>query len=104
MKILQKSIWFSSFVLLAINTGCNSNNKANSETENEKDDMTAINDPHSFAEPSEAVMTHLDWEATVDFDAKRINGVAKISIQTGEQAEHLILDTKNLEIDKITLG
>ena len=28
----------------------------------------AKGDPHSFARPDEAVMTHLDWNAAVDFD------------------------------------
>ncbi len=105
MKILQKSMWLGSFFLLAVHTGCDSNNKAQTDQNTKKEDsMISTKDPHSFAEPSEAVMTHLNWEATVDFEAKRIEGVAKISIKTDGDAKKLILDSKNLEIQKVTLG
>lgn len=102
MNLLQKSIWVSSLISIVLNSGCDTNNKE--QTETDKKNMKAINDPHTFAEPSQAVMTHLNWEANVDFDEKRIEGVARISIKTSEQAKHLILDTKNLEIKKVTLG
>ena len=104
MKILQKCLCLTSITLLMLNASCDTGNKTQKEIKNDASDMTPIDDPHSFAVPSEAVMTHLKWEATVDFDEKRISGVATISINTSDDAEHLILDTKNLEIQKVTLG
>lgn len=103
MNKLKTSVWLISIFLLGINYGCDSK-KTQNDSETDKENMTAIKDPHSFAEPSEAVMTHLKWEATVDFEAKRIEGVARITIKTSDDAEQLILDTKNLEINKISLG
>lgn len=61
-------------------------------------------DPHSYAEPDKAVMTHLNWEAKVDFEHKTIEGIAHITIETREGAEELILDSKNLDISKVSLG
>ena len=73
------------------------NNTANPETNMFK------NDPHSYAKPQEAVVTHLNWDATVDFDNKTINALASLSIETWEVATKIILDTKGLNIGKITL-
>lgn len=72
------------------------------DAKNEKN--MAINDPHSFARPGEAVMTHLSWQGAVDFDKKIIAGISRISISAGDNAEKLILDTKNLDIEAVTLG
>lgn len=62
-----------------------------------KTDME-ISDPHSFAKPEEAVMTHLDWDAYIDFEDKVIEGEAAITFSATPNATHLILDTKNLNI------
>lgn len=63
-----------------------------------------VNDPHTHADPAEAVITHLNWEATVSFEEKKIEAVARLSIKTSDDAKKLILDAKNLDIKKITLG
>jgi leukotriene-A4 hydrolase len=63
-----------------------------------------VNDPHTFAEPQEAVVKHLDWDAEVNFDKKIIKGVARLTIETAQNAQELILDTKELKIEKVTLG
>ena len=62
------------------------------------------NDIHSFAKPDEAVVTHLDWDAQLDFDQKVITAKASLKIQTSNGATMLILDTKNLQIDRVTTG
>ncbi len=63
-----------------------------------------IRDPHSFAHADEVVMTHLDWEATVDFDKKQINGKAGVTIKNKTGADKLYLDTRDLAIERVTLG
>lgn len=70
----------------------------------ENNEMISVNDIHSFAEPNEAVVKHLDWDAVVDFETKTITAKASLTIQTTENAEQLILDSKNLLISKITIG
>ena len=64
------------------------------------DEMT-ISDPHSYAKPEEALMTHLDWKASINFDQKIIEGEAGITFTTAPEAEELILDTKGLEIHSV---
>lgn len=66
-------------------------------------DMIA-NDIHSFSKPTEAVVTHLDWDAQVDFDKKIITAKASLKIKTYAEATALTLDIKDLQIDRVTLG
>lgn len=65
---------------------------------------TPVKDIHSYAEPAQAIMQHLKWEAMVDFDSSRIYGKASIRISRDPRTEMLVLDTKNLQIDSIAAG
>ena len=61
-------------------------------------------DPHSFAHPIEAVVRHLDLDVTVDFESQRIHGVAALSIDNLTGTDHLYLDSRDLEVSRVTLG
>ncbi|HET8858769.1 M1 family metallopeptidase [Marivirga sp.] len=58
-------------------------------------------DQHSFAKPQKAIITHLNWNATIDFETKTINAIAQFNIQKYPNVTEIILDTKNLDIEKI---
>ena len=61
------------------------------------------NDPHSYSSPADMKVTHLQWQAVVNFDSRTINATATWTIaQTGD-ADSLILDTKDLRIKNILL-
>lgn len=60
-----------------------------------------VSDPHSYAKPAEAIMTHLDWKATVNFDQKIIHGEAAVTFSKSADAEELILDSKGLQINQV---
>lgn len=60
-------------------------------------------DPHSFSAPADARVTHLNWNALVDFDSKTIQATAIWEIENRQDADSIILDTKGLTITKITL-
>ena len=90
-------VWCCSLVLLF---SC----AANQEASNTKDtEMNAL-DTHSFARPKEAVVTHLNWDAKVNFDLKKIQAKATLTIKTSAEAKQLILDTKNLAITSVMNG
>ena len=84
--------------------GCNfdQNNENNSKEEMEAAHMI-VDDMHTYAKPEEAVVKHLDWEAEVDFENKKIKAKASLTISNAVDAKHLILDTKGLQIQKVTL-
>ncbi len=61
-----------------------------------------IVDPHSFANPDEARVVHLDLALTVDFDARRLEGTATLDLALAPDARALVLDTRGLTIHAIT--
>ena len=62
--------------------------------------MTYIEEPHSFAKPNKAVITHLDLDIKVDFDTEIISGTASYLINNNDASE-IILDSKFLEIENV---
>ncbi len=66
----------------------------------EKEPMKVI-DNHTFAQPELAIITHLNWDAKVDFDTKVITALATFSIEKKEETSEIILDTNHLNITEI---
>lgn len=61
-------------------------------------------DPHSYANSDQVIVTHLDWDATVDFETKRIKARASWSVdKKQDSATEIILDTRSLNIERVTL-
>jgi len=61
-------------------------------------------DTATYAHPLEARVHHVALDLTVDFDAKRIGGTARLDIDRKPDAKEIILDDKGLEIASITDG
>jgi len=60
-----------------------------------------FNDPHSFSKPAEAVVTHLKWDAKVDFKEEIIRATASYTIKNKTAADSIFLDSKDLVIHQI---
>jgi aminopeptidase N len=61
-------------------------------------------DWHSFARPAEARVTHVALDLRVDFGTKTLSGTATLSLAIAPGAEAVVLDTKDLTIDRVTDG
>lgn len=61
-------------------------------------------DPHSLSHPDEVVVEHLKLALTVDFSAHRLLGRASLKVRNKTGADRLWLDTRDLEIRKVSLG
>ncbi len=59
-------------------------------------------DVSSYAKPLEARVTHVALDLNLDFDAKRIGGMATLDIVAKPDAKEIILDDKGLEIEAVT--
>lgn len=70
------------------------------ETEKTEEALKYVEEPHSYAQPNEAVITHLDLDIDVNFDKEIISGTASYDIENNN-AEEIILDAKNLVIEKV---
>ena len=95
MPVVQIQKWMKIMVIFSLiaMSGCTDN--AAPET---------LRDPHSFAHADEVVMTHLDWDAAIDFAEHRIVAKASIHVKNKTGAKRLFFDSRDLTIDKITLG
>lgn len=63
-----------------------------------------VKDVHSFAEPEKAIVKHLDLELNVDFSTQLISGKASWTIENTSGATEIIFDSRQLQIQKVTLG
>jgi aminopeptidase N len=61
-------------------------------------------DSHSFSNPAEAVVKHLDLDIKVDFDTQTISGKASWTIDNIAKGTEIIFDENTLNITKVTLG
>lgn len=61
-------------------------------------------DVHSFSNPNEVIVKHLDINLHVNFDEKKLFGRTSLHIDNVANAPSLILDTYDLAIQKVTLG
>lgn len=62
--------------------------------------MNTGKDVHSYAQAN-AKVTHLDWDAVVDFEKKEISATAHWSIATDGQAQEIYFDTYDLHIEEV---
>ncbi|HEY0787821.1 MAG TPA: aminopeptidase, partial [Thermoanaerobaculia bacterium] len=62
-----------------------------------------MRDPHSFSRPDEAAVRHLALDLDVDFSSKRLSGAARLDLAVREGAREVLLDTKDLTIESVTL-
>lgn len=58
-------------------------------------------DIHSFANPTEARVTHVALDLKADFAAKRLGGTATLTIERQPGASRIVLDTRDLEVTSI---
>ncbi|TBR36442.1 MULTISPECIES: M1 family metallopeptidase [Dyella] len=59
-------------------------------------------DPHSYAQPDQVRVTHLDLDLKVDFPHKQLDGLATLKLDwKNAKAQALVLDTRDLTISKV---
>jgi len=90
------------YILSAIILFYSCNQPKMEQTENETPKTQKKVDVHSFSEPENASVTHLDWVADLNFDQKIISATATWTISANDKAKSIIFDTRNLEIISVT--
>ncbi len=81
------------------------NNQAQKEEKSDQKTTIAMEtgqDPHSYAK-ADALVKHLNWDASVDFDSKTITASAQWDIEVKEGAEAIYFDIYDLDIQKVTV-
>ena len=62
-----------------------------------------VDDAHSFSQPWEVAVEHLDLDLDVDFENQVISGRASLQLDNRTGTDTLILDTRGLEIEAVSL-
>ncbi len=74
------------------------------KTEQATDDFDFNHDYHSYGNPDEITVKHLDLDLTVDFDSKQLSGHVDLTLERQQaEANTLKLDTRDIKINKITV-
>ncbi|MEO8216834.1 MAG: M1 family metallopeptidase [Acidobacteriota bacterium] len=63
----------------------------------------SVTDPHSFARPGDVSVSHLSLDLNVDFERRQLSGTARLDLVNHSGAGQVILDTRELDIHKVTL-
>ena len=63
-----------------------------------------VKDAHSYSNPNEAIVKHLDLDIKVDFGTETISGKASWTIENTSKGNEIIFDENTLNIIKVTLG
>ena len=71
--------------------------------ETKTDNTIYVKDSHSYSQPENAVVKHLALDFAVDFEKQILTGKAVYDIKNNNSTE-IIFDTKNLNIEKVTIG
>jgi len=61
-------------------------------------------DKYTYAQPHEAVITHLDLDIKVNFVNKKISGKASYTINNTGGVDKMFFDTKQIDIESVTIG
>ena len=69
----------------------------------ETKEETPVMDQHTYARPAEAVINHLSLDLTADFTARKIFGTASYDVTVQAGADSIFFDTKDLDIQKVTV-
>ncbi len=77
------------------------NNDSNSMNNTEKNILAK--DVHSFAQPNDVRVKHMHLDLSVDFDKHILSGYVLLDIENLTGADKLYLDTRDLDISKVTL-
>ena len=88
--------------VLGILTACKQEQKTETVTTSTK--TAIVKDDHSFANPENAIVKHLDLDIAVDFNTRTISGKASWQIDNSSHGNVIIFDENTLEIKKVTLG
>ena len=100
MNFTKLLFFFTTILLL---TQCTEPTTENNPSSDESKNSNLRKDVHSYAQPELAVTKHLNLNLEADFDKKILKGFASFDIENN-QADKIVFDIRNLNIEKVTMG
>jgi len=99
MQLNPRSFWTYLILVIIVSIGCT--NKTQLES---VETGSIVNDVHSFSNPNEVIVQHLDINLHVNFAEKKLFGKTGLHVKNKSNAANLILDIRDLDIQRVTLG
>ena len=98
-------IWLASPLLFACSETATPNaQSASAKPQPATEQFEASTDYHSFSNPDQVKVTHLDLDLTADFERSVLHGQATLSFERIDAAaKSLIVDTRDLDINNVTV-
>ncbi len=93
-----KVSYFTFLTILFFTSGCK--NGTSSSVNKVVDNV----ENHSYSNYKEVFCTHLQWNANVNFDAKKIEATAIWNFTNEKNAKEIILDTKQLQVQSVSVN
>src|SRR5205809_237432 len=62
-----------------------------------------VHDPHSYSNPTDVRVEHIDLDLVVDFARKQLRGTARLRVRNVTRANKLVLDTNGLDVRMVSL-
>lgn len=96
-------------ILAFVVASCNETDKNNNQNERSEKSklkiamMNLARDPHTFSKPNDARVTHLNWNAKVNFDTKIIEATATYNVENLTNTFEIIFDIKGLNISSVAV-
>lgn len=78
--------------------------KVEEKNKDMKDQDTYVKDPHSYADPTAAVVKHLSLRLEVDFEHKKLLGKASWKIANLKKTDKIVFDSHNMVITGVSTG
>ena len=88
-------------IALASTIGCGRTGMP-AETDQQVQSSSPERDIHSFARPEEVRVTDVALDLRADFDSRSLSGTATLTLQRAKGADHVVLDTRDLDIQQVT--
>lgn len=60
-----------------------------------------VKDSHSYSKPEEAIVKHINLDLKVDFNLKKVYGIAELEYTKNPSSKSIFLDSKDLDIHEI---
>lgn len=106
MKLRTYTTYLSlAFVMLCTITSCKNDSKTSDtdKMENVDENKGLAKDAHSYSNPNDVAVTHMHLDLNVDFSQKILTGKVDLTIDNKTESEVLLLDSRQLNIEKVVL-
>ncbi|MDZ4749993.1 MAG: M1 family metallopeptidase [Flavobacteriales bacterium] len=107
---MKSSLKLIAIALSLASTSCDNSSKENDTSQrSDKTKLMIANtklarDPHTYSEPNIARVTHLEWDAVVDFQNHAIMATAVYDIEVKPEAKRIIFDINGLHISEVKVN